>query len=210
MTPTVGNLTRLASRLGHVRVRDAVQGPVKAAAIAAFTVGLILFLVNPPSLDGLEGLLVLIGGGCVLVLFAAWATLALMGREGPTEAEFDRIIERSEALAKQPPPDTPPSEFDEMVVQALDALPPEFREVLARVPVVVSHRGQEHRAYGHYYGDTAARDNYPDKIIVYQDTLERDFGHDPELLRAQVERVVRHEVAHHLGWNERGVRNLGL
>ena len=194
-----------------MRVRDAIHGPVRAAAIAAFTVGLILFLVNPPSLDGLEGLLALIGGGVVLVLLAAWATLALMGSDGPTEAEFERIVERSEALAKQPPPvDAPPSAFDEMVVRALDDLPPEFHEVLERVPVVVSHRGQEHRAYGHYYGDTVARDNYPDKIIVYQDTLERDFGHDPELLRAQVERVVRHEVAHHLGWNERGVRNLGL
>ena len=45
---------------------------------------------------------------------------------------------------------------------------------------------------------------------VFQDTIERDFGRDPELLRAQVERTLRHEVAHHLGWGERGVRGLGL
>ena len=38
--------------------------------------------------------------------------------------------------------------------------------------------------------------------MIYQDTLERDFGHDPELLRAQVERTLRHELAHHLGWGE--------
>ena len=75
---------------------------------------------------------------------------------------------------------------------------------------MVSHRGHEHRAYGHYFGDTVARDNYPDRIVIYRDTLERDFGHDPELLRAQVERTLRHEVAHHLGWGERGVRELGL
>ena len=54
-----------------------------------------------------------------------------------------------------------------------------------------------------------ARDNHPDRIVIYRDTLERDFGHDPELLRAQVERTLRHEVAHHLGWGERGVRELG-
>jgi predicted Zn-dependent protease with MMP-like domain len=30
------------------------------------------------------------------------------------------------------------------------------------------------------------------------------------MLRAQVERTLRHEVAHHLGWGERGVRGLGL
>ena len=76
--------------------------------------------------------------------------------------------------------------------------------------MIVSQRGAEHRAYGHYYGDTIARDNHPKRIVVYQDTLERDFGHDPELLAAQVERTLRHEVAHHLGWGERGVRELGL
>jgi predicted Zn-dependent protease with MMP-like domain len=55
-----------------------------------------------------------------------------------------------------------------------------------------------------------AIDGYADRIVIYQDTLERDFGHDPALLRAQVERTVRHEVAHHLGWDETGVRGLGL
>ena len=109
-----------------------------------------------------------------------------------------------------PPPDRPPSEFDELVMRALDDLPDEFREILQTTPVVVSSRGHEHRAYGLYMGGTVARNSYPDRIVIYQDTLERDFGHDPDLLRAQVERTVRHEVAHHLGWDERGVRNLGL
>ena len=77
------------------------------------------------------------------------------------------------------------------------------------IPIVVSDRGHEHRAYGHYIGDTVARDGYPDHIVIYEDTLTRDFGHDPWLLRAQVERTVRHEVAHHLGWDESGVRGLG-
>ena len=82
--------------------------------------------------------------------------------------------------------------------------------MLRDTPVIVSHLGREHRAYGHYIGGTVARKAYADRIVIYQDTLERDFGHDPDLLRAQVERVVRHEVAHHLGWDEPGVRSLGL
>ena len=61
-----------------------------------------------------------------------------------------------------------------------------------------------------YIGGTVARDIYPDRIVIYQDTLERDFGYDPALLRAQVERTLRHELAHHLGWHEQGVRGLGL
>jgi hypothetical protein len=42
------------------------------------------------------------------------------------------------------------------------------------------------------------------------DDLLRDFGRDPAQLTAQITRTVRHEIAHHLGWDERGVRELGL
>jgi predicted Zn-dependent protease with MMP-like domain len=38
----------------------------------------------------------------------------------------------------------------------------------------------------------------------------RDFGNDRERLRRQVIQTVRHEVGHHLGFDETGVRELGL
>lgn len=101
-------------------------------------------------------------------------------------------------------------EFESMVVDAIDRLPGEFQEALAKVAVVVSDRGGEVRAYGQYFGDGIARENFEDRIVIYRDTLERDFGHDRELLAAQVERTLRHEFAHHLGWEERGVGGLGL
>ena len=190
-------------------MRDAFRAPLRAAAAAAFTVGTLLFLINPPSLSGAEDLLTLLMGAIALVLLTAWTTVALMG-DGPDEREFERIVRRSEALARMPPSDSPPTDFDALVVDAIDRLPPEFQRLLEKTPVVVSNRGREHRAYGHYFGDTVARDGYPDRILIYQDTLERDFGHDPDVLGAQVERTLRHEVAHHLGWGERGVRELGL
>src|SRR5918999_2315052 len=190
-------------------MREILGPPLRAAAVAAFITGLVLLFLNPPSLSGLEGLLALLVGAVAIILLTAWATVALIGEEMP-EPEFRRLVDRSEALAKLPPPERPPSEFDELVIEALDGLPDQFRELLKRTPVVVSQRGHEHRAYGHYIGGTVARDIYPDRIVIYQDTLERDFGHDPELLRAQVERTVRHELAHHLGWDERGVGGLGL
>jgi predicted Zn-dependent protease with MMP-like domain len=189
---------------------DQARAPLKAALVAAFTVGVVLLLVNPPSLSGLPGLALWLGGGLLLVVATAWAAVALMGDDGPSELEFDRIVERSEALARLPVPELPPDEFDELVTEAIDDLPPEFRDLLETTPVVVSRRGREYRAYGHYIGDTVARDDHPDRIIIYRDTLERDFGHDPDLLRAQVTRTVRHELAHHLGWNEVGVERLGL
>jgi predicted Zn-dependent protease with MMP-like domain len=190
-------------------VREAIGPPLRAAALTALIVGLIVLLINPPSLGGLDDLMVLIVAAVAIALLAAWLTVAMIGREMP-EPEFQRLVHRSEALAAMPPPDHPPSEFDELVMEALDDLPEPFHELLDHTPVIVSSRGHEEHAYGQYIGGTIARDSYPDRIVIYQDTLQRDFGHDPDLLRAQVERTVRHELAHHLGWDEPGVRGLGL
>lgn len=101
-------------------------------------------------------------------------------------------------------------EFESLVADAIDALPEEFQKLLVRVPVVVSDRGVENRAYGQYFGDGVAQERYEDRIVIYRDTLERDFGHDRELLARQVEQTLRHELAHHLGWDEGGVGGLGL
>jgi predicted Zn-dependent protease with MMP-like domain len=191
-------------------MRDAVNAPLKAAGAAAFIVGVLLFLLNPPSLSGAGGLVALIGGAVALIVVTAWVAVALTGRDSMSEHEFDRLLERSERLALEGEPGEVASDFDLLVTDAIDSLPREFQELLEHTPVVVSHRGHEYRAYGHYWGDTVVRDDYPDRIVIYQDTLERDFGHDRSLLRAQVERTLRHELAHHLGWKERGVRELGL
>ena len=167
-------------------------------------------MLDPPSLSGAAGLGITVGAGLLLLLLTAWASVALTGRDGMSDQEFERLVRRSEELASRPELRAEAEEFDLLVAEAIDRLPEDFQRVLDQTPVVVSHRGAEHRAYGHYFGDTVARDDYPDRIVLYQDTLVRDFGHDPELLRAQVERTLRHELAHHLGWHERGVRDLGL
>jgi predicted Zn-dependent protease with MMP-like domain len=142
--------------------------------------------------------------------------------EPEDEEEFEMLVRRSEQLAREnlaAEPDEDdfmaldprnPADFEELVREALDDLPDLLLRALDHVPVVISDKGRRHRAYGLYQGDTAARDNYPDRIIIFRDTLLRDFGHDPHELRAQVTRTVRHELAHHLGADELGVRELGL
>jgi predicted Zn-dependent protease with MMP-like domain len=138
------------------------------------------------------------------------------------EEEFEQLVRRSEALAREnlaaEPDETDfleldprnPDDFEELVRQALDDLPDLLLKALDHVPVVISDKGHRERAYGLYQGDTAARDNHHDRIVIFRDTLLRDFGHDPDELRAQVTRTVRHELAHHLGADELGVRELGL
>ncbi|MEX0620571.1 MAG: metallopeptidase family protein [Solirubrobacterales bacterium] len=101
-------------------------------------------------------------------------------------------------------------EFEQMVADAIDNLPKQFRDVIDKVAVVISELGEEHHAYGMYYGDGMSRDFWEDRIVIYRDTLTRDFGHDRQLLASQVERTVRHELGHHIGFREDGVRDLGL
>jgi predicted Zn-dependent protease with MMP-like domain len=107
-------------------------------------------------------------------------------------------------------------DFEEIVRSALDGLPIEFQSALKDVAVVVSDRGAEHHAYGLYVGYTMGGRSFfggggvPDEILIFRDTLVRDFGDDPERLRSQVIQTVRHEVGHYLGLDEADVRGLGL
>ncbi len=203
------------------------------SALAALTVGfgsvsLILGFSDSFPLRLLQGLavfgagVVVIGGAALLVM------LRLAGWHDPeSEEDFEAVVRRAEILAAGDLPGEagePASGYDEdseldpyderdfeaLVRAAIDDLPLEFHAALEHVAIVVSEGGRRRRAYGMYEGDTAARDFFHDRIVIFRDTLVRDFGHDPELLRAQVTRTVRHELAHHLGWGEKGVRGLGL
>jgi len=170
---------------------------------------------------------VVLGGAIVLVLVrvAGW-------RDPESEKDFEAIVQRAERLAaegswgegdedlegfddeddaldSEPALDTE-EDFKALVRSALDDLPLGFHRALEHVAIVVSDGGGRRRAYGLYQGDTVARDYFHDRIVIFRDTLMRDFGHDPDLLKAQVTRTVRHELAHHLGWDEKGVRGLGL
>jgi predicted Zn-dependent protease with MMP-like domain len=97
-------------------------------------------------------------------------------------------------------------DFEQIVQDALDSLPPDLREQISNVEIVVEDEpppGQ--RLLGLYQGIPLTRrgTNYsgvlPDKISIYRGPLERHYGYDPELLTQNIKRVVLHEVAHHFG-----------
>ena len=163
---------------------------------------------------------VIIGGAVVLAMIhlAGW-------RDPESEADFEALGQRADRLAAEGVwgedepagadehelfAPTEDEDFRALVRSAIDELPLEFHRAREHVAIVVSDGGRRRRAYGLYQGDTVARDFFHDRIVIFRDTLMRDFGHDPDLLKAQVTRTVRHELAHHLGWNEKGVRDLGL
>jgi predicted Zn-dependent protease with MMP-like domain len=90
-------------------------------------------------------------------------------------------------------------EFETLVSSALDELPVEFQRVLKHVAIVVSDRGAENHAYGMYVGSKLRGTPFfgggglPDEILIFRDTLVRDFGSDPNRLRKHVIETVRHD-----------------
>jgi predicted Zn-dependent protease with MMP-like domain len=205
--------------------------PLRRVALSAlFTFCCAILLVTLfGGLSPMYGVRLLQVATCVLafIVVAAGVIAAITGKlanytEVPDEDEFELLVRRSEHLARENLAAEPeeedfleldprnPRDFEELIRQALDDLPDLLLKSLDHVAVVISDKGRRHRAYGLYQGDTVARDNYPDRIVIFRDTLLRDFGDDPDELRAQVTRTVRHELAHHLGADELGVRELGL
>src|SRR2546427_10481734 len=95
---------------------------LRAAAIAAFTVGTLLWLLNPPSLSGAGGLLAIVVGALALLLLGAWVTVAMIGGESMSEAEVELVVRGREELARRPPPDHAAPGVDEPGADALGRL----------------------------------------------------------------------------------------
>ncbi len=203
-----------------------------AAALVAMLVGLAVIIAG----QGLSsnGIVRAVEVMALVVLFVAAASTVFAftavrlanwrgaGGELQTEAEFDELVRHSEEVAREGLTVDPDEaefmrldplndeDFEELVRDALDDLPDLLRNALAHVAVVISDGGRARGAYGLYQGGTVAREDVHDRIVIFRDTLRRDFGHDPDLLREQVTRTVRHELAHHVGFDELGVSRLDL
>ncbi len=204
------------SRIAVAAVVALAAGISSSVLLGGFSINPTFHLIQVIAL-GVLGVAVIFGGA-ILIAFR------LSDYTAPeSEAEFEALVVESERLARQGLAVEPDEEefldldpfndedFEELVRDALDDLPDLLREALNRnVAVVISNGGRRQRAYGLYQGDGATRDNYPDRIIIFRDTLRRDFGHDAALLRQQVVVTVRHELAHHIGFDELGVQGLGL
>lgn len=115
--------------------------------------------------------------------------------------------------------------FEQVVVEVLDNLPPEFAEAFENVEVLIEARARpEHRRsvglkpwqtlYGLYQGVPlpARTHNYglvaPDTITIFRESLLRDFP-QPDRLRAQIRRTVLHEIAHYFGIDDDRLHELG-
>jgi predicted Zn-dependent protease with MMP-like domain len=201
---------------------------IGVAALVALSVGLVVIVVGQGfssigAVRALEDIALGVIVAAVLMGGAAFVAVRMAGwRDPESEMEFEEIVRNTELLAREGLAVDPEEnefmeldplndrDFEELVRDALDDLPDLLRNALSHVAVVISDGGRRRGAYGLYEGDGATRDNYHDRIVIFRDTLRRDFGHDADLLRDQVTRTVRHELAHHVGFDELGVSRLDL
>jgi predicted Zn-dependent protease with MMP-like domain len=201
---------------------------VGVAALIALSLGLVVIVLGQgfSSIGAVEALEELVLGVIVIAALmggVAFVAVRLAGwRDPESEVEFEELVRNSETLAREGLAVDPEEsefmeldplndeDFEELVRDALDDLPDLLRNALAHVAVVISNGGRARGAYGLYQGDGATRDDHHDRIVIFRDTLRRDFGHDADLLREQVVRTVRHELAHHVGFDELGVSRLDL
>ncbi len=201
---------------------------VGIAALVALSAGLVVLVVGQGfssigAVRALEDIALGVIAAALLMGAAAFVAVRLAGwRDPESEAEFEEVVRHSEQLAREGLAVDPGEEefmeldplndddFEELVRDALDELPDLLRNALSHVAVVISNGGRRRGAYGLYQGGQSRRDDTHDRIVIFRDTLRRDYGHDPDLLREQVTRTVRHELAHHVGFDELGVSRLDL
>lgn len=114
--------------------------------------------------------------------------------------------------------------FEQLVAKVVEELPEEFLTRLQNIDVVVEDRPtaqQRERAglrgsqtlLGLYEGVPRTRRdrNYglvtPDKITIFQKPIEATSSND-DGIAAEIQRVVKHEIAHHFGISDARLRQI--
>ncbi|MFA5891628.1 MAG: metallopeptidase family protein [Actinomycetota bacterium] len=104
--------------------------------------------------------------------------------------------------------------FEELVADAIDALPEEISAAMSNVAVVVEDGGAPKDTLGLYQGipqpdrDAGYTGALPDVITIYRRPIEAR-ARTPEELADEVRTTVFHEVAHHFGIDDERLRELG-
>jgi len=105
------------------------------------------------------------------------------------------------------------ADFEKLVAEALDLSPENIRKKMDNIEIVVERGSPNGPFLGLYQGvpKTSWGRGFgmrlPDKITIFQAPLER-ISQNEENLKEIVKNVVWHEVAHHFGFDEKGVREL--
>jgi predicted Zn-dependent protease with MMP-like domain len=105
--------------------------------------------------------------------------------------------------------------FEQLVADALDAVPPELMELLDNVVVLVEDRNpDEPDLLGLYEGYALTERGWdyggalPDRIMIYREAICAICATAEEVVE-EVTVTVVHEIAHHFGIDEARLHDLG-
>lgn len=109
----------------------------------------------------------------------------------------------------------PAERFDELVAEALDALPDWILRQMDNVEITVEEHPPDDQPslLGHYHGIPLSSRGIgyagvlPDRITLYRSTLQAS-SRDADDLRRQVSHTVAHEIAHHFGISDDRLREI--
>jgi predicted Zn-dependent protease with MMP-like domain len=110
--------------------------------------------------------------------------------------------------------DIEPGRFEELVVSAMDSLPPDLGQQISNVAVTVQHTPGPPNLLGLYEGIplTSRTSSYagvlPDKITIYRLAICAICRTEVEVAD-QVRRTVIHEVGHYFGIDDDRLAELG-
>ena len=113
-------------------------------------------------------------------------------------------------------------EFEQVVKEALDSLPPILREKIENVQVIVREspdrrQTSEHGSglYGLYEGVSLDRRTHdfqgalPDRITIFKQAIERDFPEREAMIQCIRDTVV-HEFGHYFGFDDDDLDRMGI
>jgi len=109
----------------------------------------------------------------------------------------------------------PQAEFEALVADALDSVPPELMRLLDNVVVLVEDRNEEEPDLLGLYEGFALPDRgwdyggaLPDRIMIYRAAI-CDMCETPDEVVDEVTVTVVHEIAHHFGIDDDRLHELG-
>ena len=106
--------------------------------------------------------------------------------------------------------------FEHLINEAVSALPENIQKKLDNVQIVLEEgESPSNSLFGLYHGITQLQrgssygmsPTLPDKITIWKGTVEK-FAQSEENIPKLVRRVVWHEIGHHFGFDEPGIRRL--
>lgn len=216
-TPNVSLTCRKCGTKVELVISPTTKGCDKALRITLISVAL---------LGALGGAMLIHGWNIIATLFLIGGLIYLIEKVFKSKHQLSLKLkpvktEQGAAQEAHPVKDS----FEELVREAVDELPQQFKEKLENTIIVVEDTPDKtiieklslpskRVLSGLYQGVPLTRRSVlyggvlPDKITIYRKNIEASCRSREEI-KKNVQRVVRHEIAHHFGFSEKQIKDLG-